>query len=148
MAPDLAARLAPEDLLQETLLEAARKVGAFEPQGPAAFYSLARRHRALQDPGGQRARHAVNALQEETLRHDPAQSQTQPERPVGATSAMAGCAPPWRGCRNARRRRCDSATWRPRPRETAAALECSEPRSRRRDARAAELAAHLDLAGL
>ena len=38
LSPELAARLAPEDLLQETLLEAARKVGGFEPQGPAAFY--------------------------------------------------------------------------------------------------------------
>jgi len=38
MGPELRARVAPEDVLQETLLEAARKVDAFEPRGPAAFY--------------------------------------------------------------------------------------------------------------
>jgi RNA polymerase sigma-70 factor (ECF subfamily) len=39
MSAELRARVAPEDILQETLFEAARKLEAFEPQGPAAFYS-------------------------------------------------------------------------------------------------------------
>ena len=33
-----AVRVSPEDILQETLLESARKIDAFEPRGPASFY--------------------------------------------------------------------------------------------------------------
>jgi RNA polymerase sigma-70 factor (ECF subfamily) len=35
---ELARRVTPEDVLQETLLEASRRIGAFEHQGPASFY--------------------------------------------------------------------------------------------------------------
>jgi len=38
MSPGLARRVAPEDVLQETLLEASRKLHAFEPRGPGSFY--------------------------------------------------------------------------------------------------------------
>ena len=38
MEPALAARVAPEDVLQETLLEAARKLSAFEDRGAASYY--------------------------------------------------------------------------------------------------------------
>ena len=38
MRPVLARRIGPEDVLQETLLEASRKIGAFEYQGPSSFY--------------------------------------------------------------------------------------------------------------
>ena len=38
MSAELRARVGAEDILQETLLEAARKLDAFEPRGPAAFY--------------------------------------------------------------------------------------------------------------
>ena len=38
MHPALVLRVAPEDVLQETLLESARKIAQFEPRGPASFY--------------------------------------------------------------------------------------------------------------
>lgn len=38
LGADLAARIPPEDVLQETLLESARKIGAFEDRGPGSFY--------------------------------------------------------------------------------------------------------------
>lgn len=38
MSPELARRFAPEDILQETLLESARKLDGFEPRGPSSFY--------------------------------------------------------------------------------------------------------------
>jgi RNA polymerase sigma-70 factor (ECF subfamily) len=38
MPAALARRVAPEDVLQETLLESSRKIDAFEPQGPSSFY--------------------------------------------------------------------------------------------------------------
>jgi len=38
MPSSLSQRNAAEDVLQETLLEATRKIGAFEDQGPASFY--------------------------------------------------------------------------------------------------------------
>ena len=38
MTGDVARRVAAEDILQETLLESARKLDAFEPRGPSSFY--------------------------------------------------------------------------------------------------------------
>ena len=38
LGAELAARIPPEDVLQETLLESARKIGAFEDRGPGSFY--------------------------------------------------------------------------------------------------------------
>jgi len=38
MTGDVARRVAAEDILQETLLESARKLDDFEPRGPSSFY--------------------------------------------------------------------------------------------------------------
>jgi RNA polymerase sigma-70 factor (ECF subfamily) len=38
MGAELSARVAPEDVLQETLLESSRKIGVFEDRGPGSFY--------------------------------------------------------------------------------------------------------------
>jgi len=38
MSPTLMRRIPPEDVLQETLLEAARKLGGFEPRGSGSLY--------------------------------------------------------------------------------------------------------------
>ena len=38
MSAPLRARMLPEDLLQETLLESTRKIDGFESQGPSSFY--------------------------------------------------------------------------------------------------------------
>src|SRR5262245_9978438 len=37
LGSELAGRIAPEDVLQEALLESARKIGAFEDRGPGSF---------------------------------------------------------------------------------------------------------------
>ena len=39
MTPELARHVAPEDILQETLIESARKIDGFEPRGPSSFYA-------------------------------------------------------------------------------------------------------------
>jgi RNA polymerase sigma-70 factor (ECF subfamily) len=79
MAGDLARRVAPEDLLQETLLEASRKLESFVPQeGGSSFYRWLvgiARHK-LQEAN--RARHALKRAAEVALDGDPARSQTSP----------------------------------------------------------------------
>lgn len=71
----LAARVAPEDVLQETLFEASRRIGAFEPRGEASFYrwlvGIARRklaeaeraRRAAKRSGGEREEVELAAAQ-------------------------------------------------------------------------------------
>ena len=78
LSPELAASLAPEDLLQETLLEAARKVGAFEPQGPAAFYRWLVGIARFKIAEAERARRALKRALVGELHDDPAESQTSP----------------------------------------------------------------------
>jgi RNA polymerase sigma-70 factor (ECF subfamily) len=78
MAPSLRASVAPEDVVQETHLEAARKLDAFDPEGPASFYRWLvgiARNKVLEAARAQRAK--KRAIQE-PLAHDPHAAQTSP----------------------------------------------------------------------
>ena len=75
MDPALARTVAPEDILQETHLEAARKVGEFEDRGSASFYrwlvAIARFKIAEADRARQaRKRAAVGPLDAEPVSPD------------------------------------------------------------------------------
>ncbi len=71
MEPALAARISAEDVLQETLLECARKLDVFEDRGPASFYRWMvgiARYKLAEARRAQRARkRSAEALPEETL---------------------------------------------------------------------------------
>jgi RNA polymerase sigma-70 factor (ECF subfamily) len=78
MDPALARAVPPEDVLQETLIEAARKVAAFEDRGPASFYrwlvAIARFKAAEAD----RARRALKRAAVGPLEDDPPGRGTSP----------------------------------------------------------------------
>ncbi|HTE05593.1 MAG TPA: RNA polymerase sigma factor [Planctomycetota bacterium] len=74
----LRGRLAPEDVLQETLLEAARKVGEFEPEGPSAFYRWLLGIARFKLSEAERAQRAFKRSNERPLQIDPAHEQTSP----------------------------------------------------------------------
>ena len=76
--PALRHRVAPEDVLQETLLESSRKLDGFEPSGPGAFYrwlAAIARHKLAE---AVRAQRADRRAREEPLGHPPAASQSSP----------------------------------------------------------------------
>jgi RNA polymerase sigma-70 factor (ECF subfamily) len=78
--PALAARVAPEDVLQETLLESARKLDAFEDRGPTSFYRWLvgiARFKLSEARRAQKARKRSLAL-EEPLDDSPAGAVTSP----------------------------------------------------------------------
>ncbi len=67
MRPALARRVAPEDVLQETLLESSRKIAGFEPDGPAAFYRWLVGIARFKLSEAERAQRAVKRSSEEAL---------------------------------------------------------------------------------
>ncbi|MHC5211488.1 MAG: RNA polymerase sigma factor [Planctomycetota bacterium] len=79
MSTDLGRRITPEDVLQETLLEASRKLDSFVPQEDgASFYRWLvgiARHKVME---ADRARQAKKRAAEIELDRDPARSQTSP----------------------------------------------------------------------
>jgi RNA polymerase sigma-70 factor (ECF subfamily) len=78
MSAELAARVSPEDVLQETLLESSRKIDAFDPQGGASFYRWLVGIARYKVSEANRARLAKKRALEAPLTADPAHSQTSP----------------------------------------------------------------------
>ena len=128
MSNELAQRVSPEDILQETLLESSRKIDAFVPQGGASFYRWLvgiARNKVLE---ANRARLARKRSLEGPLEIDLAQSQTSPsgramriESAVHLHDALATL--PERQAEAVRCRYLEGLSLA----ETAERLECSEP---------------------
>lgn len=78
MTQALARRVAPEDILQETLLEATRKLGSFEARGRSSFYAWLVAIARFKIAEAERALLAQKRAREEPLVRDPAQSGTSP----------------------------------------------------------------------
>lgn len=78
MGPGLRASVTSEDIVQETHLEAARKLEAFEPQGPSSFYRwLVGIARNKVNEAARAGRAKKRAIQQ-PLEHDPRAAQTSP----------------------------------------------------------------------
>ena len=128
MSDELARRVSPEDVLQETLLESSRKIDAFVPQGGASFYRWLvgiARNKVLE---ANRARLARKRSIEGPLEIDLAQSQTSPSgRAIRIESAVhlhvALAALPERQAEAVRCRYLEGLSLA----ETAERLQCSEP---------------------
>ncbi len=67
MPASLTQRVAADDLLQETLLEATRKIGAFEDQGPSSFYRWLVGIARYKLAEAERAQRAIKRTKEEAL---------------------------------------------------------------------------------
>jgi RNA polymerase sigma-70 factor (ECF subfamily) len=78
MGPAAGSTVGAEDLLQETLLEAARKLGAFEDRGPASFYRWLVAIARFKVSEAGRARRAAKRSREEPLAADPPGRGTSP----------------------------------------------------------------------
>ncbi|MBI1851542.1 MAG: sigma-70 family RNA polymerase sigma factor [Planctomycetes bacterium] len=78
MSPALARSVAPEDVLQETHLESARKIGEFEPRGPASFYRWLVEIARFKISEAERAQRARKRSLESPLEDDLHASQTSP----------------------------------------------------------------------
>lgn len=78
MGGGLARCVAPEDILQETHLESARKIGEFEPRGPASFYRWLVEIARFKIAEAERAQRAHKRALETPLEDPPAASQTSP----------------------------------------------------------------------
>ena len=78
MPAALARRVAPEDLVQETLLAAARKLGKFELRDSASFYAWLVAIARFKIAEAERAVRAGKRAREEPLELDPAQTGTSP----------------------------------------------------------------------
>jgi len=78
MSPALARRVAPEDVLQETLLGATRKLEDFELRDNASFYAWLVAIARFKLSEAERALRAHKRAREEPLEIDPAQSGTSP----------------------------------------------------------------------
>ncbi len=76
MRAALTRRVQPEDVLQETLLEAARKLDGFEPEGPASFYRWLVRIARFKVSEAERAWAARKRALETPLDGDPVQERT------------------------------------------------------------------------
>jgi RNA polymerase sigma-70 factor (ECF subfamily) len=129
MSTDLARRLAPEDVLQETLLEASRKIGDFEPrEGGASFYRWLVGIARFKVQEAHRAGKAKKRAHEIELDGDPARTQTSPSghamRAEGALRLHAALATlPERQAEAVRLRYLEGMSLA----ETADRLACSEP---------------------
>jgi RNA polymerase sigma-70 factor (ECF subfamily) len=89
MSDALAGRVAPEDLLQETHLEALRKRDEFRPRGATSFYRWLVSIACFKIAEAERARHAKKRSLETPLRVEPLASQTSPSgRAMRAERAM------------------------------------------------------------
>jgi len=128
MSDELAQRVSPEDVLQETLLESSRKIDAFVPEGSASFYRWLvgiARNKVLE---ANRARLARKRSLEAPLEIDLAHSQTSPSgRAMRIESAAqlhhALAALPERQAEAVRCRYLEGLSLA----ETAERLQCSEP---------------------
>lgn len=128
MSDELAQRVSPEDVAQETLLESSRKIDAFVPQGGASFYRWLvgiARNKVLE---ANRARLARKRSIEGPLEIDLGASQTSPSgRAMRAESAVqlhhALAALPERQAEAVRCRYLEGLSLA----ETAERLQCSEP---------------------
>lgn len=78
MSQALARRVAPEDILQETLLEATRKLGDFQSRGPSSFYAWLVAIARFKIAEAERALRADKRACEQPLELDPVQSGTSP----------------------------------------------------------------------
>ena len=78
MSQALARRVAPEDILQETLLEATRKLDRFELRDASSFYAWLVAIARFKLAEAERALRAHKRAREEPLELDPAQSGTSP----------------------------------------------------------------------
>ena len=123
----VAARLTAEDILQETLLEAARKVGAWRSEGEGSFYRWLVGIARFKILEAQRAGLAGKRALETTLDGDLARSQTSPsggamrvERADALASALGRL--PGRQAEAVRLRYLEGAS----VAQTAVALECTE----------------------
>jgi RNA polymerase sigma-70 factor (ECF subfamily) len=77
--PSLLARaVPPEDIVQETFLEAARRIDAFEPNGPAAFYRWLVAIARFKIAEAVRARRAKKRAMLTPMEVEPAGNQTSP----------------------------------------------------------------------
>ena len=70
--------VAPEDIVQETHLESARKIDSFEPQGPAAFYRWLVGIARFKITEATRAGQAKKRAMVKPLSVEPAAAQTSP----------------------------------------------------------------------
>ena len=71
MTRDTAAFVTPEDIVQETHLESARKIDEFDPEGPAAFYRWLVSIAKFKLSEAVRARKAKKRANLAPLDHDP-----------------------------------------------------------------------------
>jgi RNA polymerase sigma-70 factor (ECF subfamily) len=78
MGTDAGRTVTAEDLLQETLLESARKLDAFEDRGPASFYRWLVAIARFKLSEADRARHAAKRAREAPLLDDPPGAATSP----------------------------------------------------------------------
>lgn len=76
MNRDLVRRVPPEDVLQETLVEAARKLDTFEPQRSGSFYPWLVGIARFKAKEARRAHRARKRALETPLEHDPVQERT------------------------------------------------------------------------
>lgn len=78
MSIALSRRLSADDVLQETLLEAARKIDAFEPRGPHGFYRWLVAIARFKVAEAERAQRALKRSREEALEEEPPGAGTSP----------------------------------------------------------------------
>lgn len=78
MSPALLGTVSPEDVLQETLLESARKLGDFEDRGPASFYRWLVEIARFKVLEADRARKTRKRSLEEPMEAEPAGRETSP----------------------------------------------------------------------
>jgi RNA polymerase sigma-70 factor, ECF subfamily len=123
----VAARLSAEDILQETLLEAARKVGAWRSEGEGSFYrwlvGIARFKLLEAQRAGQAGKRALEVALDTGLAHaqtSPSGGAMRAERADALALALARL--PERRAEAVRLRYLEGASLA----QTAAALQCSE----------------------
>lgn len=78
MTPGLLGTVAPEDILQETLLESARKLDGFEDRGPSSFYRWLVEIARFKVMEADRSRRARKRAIQEPLAAEPPAADTSP----------------------------------------------------------------------
>ena len=85
----LAQRVSPEDILQETLLESARKMAGFDPQGPSSFYRWLVEIARFKLSEAARAHRAIKRTAENPLTDSVPAAQTSPSGRVARSEKSA-----------------------------------------------------------